>query len=143
MREVHSLQWGCTYLGGRKDILCEERNTPPPISSLLLQILQHVLSYPLSIYSHVLAFSFSILPPCLDYKSLERKMCHVSGDTGSGHRAQPQSAEGNGDEAYGGPSFSAISDLPVLSKGHRVWEPRQARRKGITGEHSRLGLLSQ
>jgi len=52
-------------------------------------------------------------------------------------------AEGNGDEAYGGPSLSAISDLPVLPKGHRVWEPREARGERITGEVSRLGLLSQ
>lgn len=67
-------------------------------------------------------------------------MCHVSGvqalDT---VRAQPQMAEGNGDETYGGPSYLAISDLPVLP---RVWEPRQARGEGITCELSRLGLLS-
>ena len=63
---------------------------------------------------------------------------------GPGHSqgSAPHMAEIGGGEAYGGPSYTAISDLPVLPSGHGVWDPRHTRRGGITRELSWLGLLS-
>lgn len=104
-------------LGGRKDI-SYGRKTAPLLAPFSLN-LQYVLSHPLSICSHVLVFSFSILPPCLDYKSLERKICHASHvehQVLNSLKVQTQMAEGNG-KAYSGPSFSDPSQISL-------WCPR-------------------
>lgn len=87
----------------------------------------------------------SILPPCPDDKLFEREsvlglLCVASALDRI--RAQPQVAEVDGGEASGGPSSPAISDLPVLPKGHRVWAPGHTRGGGIPQELSGLGLRS-